>query len=291
MFFNRWIFLGLCLLSVNLRADMVVEGLQYPAWVETAGIRKSLALGVTIASGQQIITGTGGKVWLKMPDHARVKIGPQATLNVGAVDIASSAETEIEGTLQGALEIVQGAFRYTTTELSKFWRRDVSPRLGNTATIGIRGTDLWGQVDGVDQFVVLIEGRITVKPQASPESLTLQSPLQIYRAGTPDIDTVDLQAVQALAPITELDAGTGVMRQGGKYRLNLASFSTAEQARQFAQELDQSGLASSISKVEVQGRVWWRVSVLTLASLQDGRALRDALARQVQVTSAWISQS
>lgn len=290
MFLKRWIFLMLCVLSLSVRADMVVEGLQYPAWVERSGINIALAPGVRIIAGEQVITGTGGKVWLKMPDHARVKVGPEAVMNVGKASVSATDSADVEGTLQAALEVVQGAFRYTTTELSKFWRRDVNVRLGGTATIGIRGTDLWGQVDRVEQFVVLIEGRITVQPQDMPDPLMLQSPLQIYRSGE-GLGQVGMDAVQELARITELDAGTGVMRQGGEYSLNLVSFPALDQARQFSQKLDKTGLANTVSQVTVAGRDWWRVSVEALASMQDAQSLRNKLSALTSISSAWISQS
>ncbi|MDF1629603.1 MAG: SPOR domain-containing protein [Alcanivoracaceae bacterium] len=289
MTFIRWAALVLCGLPSLAVAELVVEGLQYPAWVQKDGTNIALAPGNTVFAGEQIITGAGGKVWLKMPDHARVKVGPEATLNVGLTTVSSAAAQDMEGSLQGALEVVRGAFRYTTTELSKFWRRDVNLQLGNTATIGIRGTDLWGQVDSSNQFVVLIEGRITVQPRDATDAIMLTNPLQIYRAGEQETGSVDMQTVQSLAPITELDAGSGVMRQGGQYSLNLASFSSVDQARLFSQVLDKAGLASTITQVNISDTLWWRVSIVALASLQDARSLRERLSGFRQVSSPWIS--
>ncbi|MCC1495669.1 SPOR domain-containing protein [Alcanivorax sp. 1008] len=286
----RCAILVLCALSSVAVAELVVEGLQYPAWVQKNGTNIALAPGDTIFSGEQIITGAGGKVWLKMPDHARVKVGPEATLNVGLMTVSSTGNEDTENSLQGALEVVRGAFRYTTTELSKLWRRDVNLQLGNTATIGIRGTDLWGQVDSNDQFVVLIEGRITVKPRDITEAITLMNPLQTYRAGRQEAGSVDMQALQSLAPITELDAGSGIMRQGGEYSLNLASFSSSDQAKLFAQVLDKAGLASTTTRVNIADAVWWRVSAVALVSLQDARSLRERLSGFQQVSSPWISK-
>lgn len=281
----------LSLLSTSAFAQLVVEGLQFPVWVERAEQRIPLAPGDVVAEGEQIITGDGGKVWVQMPDKARVKLGPDAALNVSAVNIASTGDAQSADVLDGALDVIKGAFRYTTGELSKLWQRDLRINLGNTATIGIRGTDLWGQVEGDSQFVVLLEGRISVQSQALAQSLTLQNPLEIYRAGASAVDSVGMAAVQALAPITELDNGKGVMRQGGKYQLHLASFSAAPQADGMAARLARAGLATRTTRVSVDGREWFRVSVLSLASLEDARALRARLGDQPGVTSAWISRN
>lgn len=277
------------LVSTSAFAQLVVEGLQFPAWVERAEQRVPLAPGDVIGEGEQIITGDGGKVWVQMPDKARVKLGPDAALNASEVSVTSSVEAQRGDMLEGALDVIRGAFRYTTGDLDNFWRRDLRIALGDTATIGIRGTDLWGQVEGDSQFVVLLEGRISVQSQA--QSLTLQNPLEIYRAGASAVDSVDMAAVQALAPITELDNGKGVMRQGGKYQLNLASFSAARQADAMSARLARAGLATRTTRVSVDGREWFRVSVLSLASLEDARALRARLGDQAGVTSAWISRN
>jgi hypothetical protein len=279
------------LLSTPAFAQLVVEGLQFPVWVERADQRIPLAPGDAVAAGEQIITGDGGKVWVQMPDKARVKLGPEAALNVSAVNVTSTAEAQSTDVLDGALDVIKGAFRYTTGELSKLWQRDLRISLGNTATIGIRGTDLWGQVEGDSQFVVLLEGRISVQPQASAAALTLQNPLEIYRAGASAVDSVDMAAVQALAPITELDSGSGVMRQGGAYQLHLASFSRARHADAMSARLARAGLATRVTQASVDGQDWFRVSVLSLASLEDARALRARLAGQSGVTSAWISRN
>ena len=279
------------LVSTSAFAQLMVEGLQFPAWVERAEQRVPLAPGDVIGEGEQIITGDGGKVWVQMPDKARVKLGPEAELSVGAMNVQSKGDAQSADVLDGALDVIKGAFRYTTGELSKLWQRDLRINLGNTATIGIRGTDLWGQVEGDSQFVVLLEGRISVQPQAMAQALTLQNPLEIYRAGASAVDSVDMAAVQALAPITELDNGKGVMRQGGKYQLNLASFSAARQADAMSVRLARAGLATRTTRVSVDGREWFRVSVLSLASLEDARALRARLGDQAGITSAWISRN
>lgn len=281
----------LSLLSTSAFAQLVVEGLQFPVWVERGNQRIPLAPGDVVAGGEQIITGEGGKVWVQMPDKARVKLGPDAALNVSAVSVTSTAGAQSGDVLDGALDVIKGAFRYTTGELSKLWQRDLRINLGNTATIGIRGTDLWGQVEGDNQFVVLLEGRISVQPQALAEALTLQNPLEIYRSGTSTVDSVDMAAVQALAPITELDNGKGVMRQGGVYQLHLASFSRVRQAEAMSARLARAGLATRVTQVRLEGRDWFRVSVLSLVSLEDARALRARLAEQSGVTSAWISRN
>lgn len=281
----------LCLLSPPAFAQLVVEGLQFPVWVERDDRRIPLAPGDVVADGEQIITGKGGKIWVQMPDTARVKLGPEATLKVGDMSVRTNDNEQSAGVLDGTLEVITGAFRYTTGQLAKRWQRNLRIGLGGTTTIGIRGTDLWGQVDGDNQFVVLLEGRISVQSQAIANALTMQNPLEIYRAGAAAVDTVDMPAVQALAPITELDNGNGVMRQGGAYTLHLASFSNAQQADAMVARLARAGLATRVTPASVTGKDWFRVSVWSLASLADARALRVRLAEQSGVTSAWISRN
>jgi hypothetical protein len=66
-----------------------------------------------------------------------------------------------ERSFRGALDIVAGAFRFTTGKLKKTLPREVAIRVG-TATIGIRGTDIWGKTDKDGDLVALIQGRIEI---------------------------------------------------------------------------------------------------------------------------------
>jgi hypothetical protein len=160
----------------------VVEGVQMPAWAERAvagGIRRiPLAPGMELRAGDEVKTGAGSRVYLKLAEGSLVKLGENASLRI--LEIAP----ERHGLFRAALHVLEGAFRFTTDLLAKERRRDVSIRVA-TVTAGIRGTDLWGKSDREDrQVVCLIEGRIEVGAEGeAPVTMDQERADRLRRAG------------------------------------------------------------------------------------------------------------
>lgn len=295
----------LALSSSAALAGLVAEGLQFPVWLESDGERRALAPGVKMEDGDTVVTGDGGKVWLRMEDGALVKLGEGAELALKrartepaadaqsvstATGSASSEETaESSEFMDAAFDVLKGAFRYTTEKLEQQWRRDVEIGLGLTTTIGIRGTDLWGRVDGENNFVVLLEGRIEVRPADAGTALVMDVPLQIFQAAEGALGAVEMAQVQALAPQTELDNGSGVQTVDGPFALNLASYSEQSQADAARLRASQAGLAASVEPVTVDGEQWYRLVVTGLASFDGARSLGSELQAQFGYSSPWVS--
>ena len=193
--------------------------------------------------------------------------------------------------MEATLDILEGAFRYTSDKLNTAWQRDVRINLGSTATVGIRGTDLWGKVGPEQQFVVLLEGQIELTDRAAGDKVALNTPLQIYQAAEKSVGTVEMAQVQALAPETELDFGAGVQSLQGGFQLNLASFDNEKLARAEAKRVSEQGLAADVNGVRINGDQWFRVSVNRLASLDDARALMSRVKKQFGYQTPWISGS
>lgn len=284
--------LGLLWAPVAVSA-MSAQGLQFPVWLERDGDRVALALGQEIEPGAQVVTGDGGKVWLRMDDGALVKLGESAQLAVKAIRVrpapaVPSASSQSGSFIEAALDVLEGAFRYTTSAIENNWRRDVQLGLGGTATVGIRGTDLWGQVGPQQQFVVLLEGRIEVTP-TDGSAVTLDTPLQIYQAVENAVGDVTMDQVAALAPETELDFGSGVQSEDGAFQLNLASFDQQSAAERALRRARAAGLSTELQSAQVEGRTWYRLVVLHMASLADARALKTRLTQEMGFSSPWVS--
>ncbi|EDY86033.1 sporulation and cell division repeat protein [gamma proteobacterium HTCC5015] len=291
--------------SVSHAADvMSVEAFQYPAWLDSQGQTEPLRPGDAVRIGDNVRTGAGGKVWLTMADGARVKLGENASLSLerGAVEqkpaaapaastpepASAQAQSRPVQFLRGAFNVVEGAFRYTSAKLETVWERQVDIGLGSVATIGIRGTDLWGQVGSDDQFVVLLEGDINVTPADGSAPTNMNKPLEIYKAQNNQKSTVDMAAVQALAPETELDFGTGVISLDGSQRLQLASYTQQRGANALVNRLATEGLAADVESATVNGQTWHRVVVTQLDSYGDARALAQRLPQDDAIGSPWV---
>jgi hypothetical protein len=108
---------------------------------------------------------TGARAYLMLAEGSRVKLGEAARFGL------HTRSMQPQKTFRGALDVIAGAFRFTTGKLKKSVPRDVAIRVG-TATIGIRGTDVWGKTDKDGDLVALLEGkhRITRAGQATEMS-------------------------------------------------------------------------------------------------------------------------
>lgn len=252
----------------------VVEGVQMPAWVERgAGSRVPVAPGMELRSGDRVVTGDNARLLVKTAEGSLVKLGENGTMRFAEVDANRG------GVFRAALDVAQGAFRFTTDALRKGRRRDVSITVA-TVTAGIRGTDLWGKSDRADrQIVCLIEGAIEVAA-AGESPVRLDQPLQFYqrdRGVTAPVALVDPAQLAEWAKETEIAEGAGASKRGGRYRITLASADTQEGALAVYDQLRAAGYAATILPATVEGKRTYLVRLTQLPSRSEAEALAASL--------------
>src|SRR5688572_15961195 len=103
---------------------IVVEGVQMPAWVEHAGGgRNPLAIGMGLSNKDRIYTGAGSRALLRLNDGSLVKLGENGLLALDDLD----QRRQIQNVVTASLDVVSGAFRFTTQALSRFrGQRDIT---------------------------------------------------------------------------------------------------------------------------------------------------------------------
>jgi len=60
----------------------VVEGVQMPAWVERSGRTSPVAPGMALQAGDQVRTGAGSRLLVKLSEGSLVKLGENGTLRI-----------------------------------------------------------------------------------------------------------------------------------------------------------------------------------------------------------------
>ncbi len=275
--------------TAPVRADAgaaTVRLLQAPAWRERGGTREALRYGMALASGDRIVTGEGARVLIRLAEGSLVKLGADAEFALEKL----SAPADPGGLFEGVLDVVRGAFRFTTTLADR--RRDVRARV-RSATIGIRGTDVWGKSEPERDFVVLLEGVISIERDGT--QTTLDVPLSLFMAPRGEaalpVGPVDPDDLGRWAQETEPQAGDGVRESGGSYRLNLASYRRQAGAQALASRLDQAGHAVTTQHAEVDGASWWRVFGDGYLTREDAARAAARLAADFGLASPWISRS
>lgn len=215
-----WLALSLLLSNAIMAApDVQVQSVQMPAWLQRDGLRQPLSVGLQVRNGDQLVTGANARLLLQSADGSSIKLGENATLTLNNL----AQKRDQQPLFTALLSVARGAFRFTTDTLAKLKPREVQINIGK-ATIGIRGTDVWGK-DGEDKGVVcLIEGHIAVVGADKTEFL-MDQPLSFYEMPKAEpakaVAAVDPKQLEKWAMETEIRADLGAPVLGGKWQVIL----------------------------------------------------------------------
>lgn len=256
------------------KASIVVEGVQMPAWVERAGARpEPLAPGMELKPDDRLKTGAGSRLLLRASDGSAIKLGENAVYRLDSLGMRPG------NIFQAAMNVLEGAFRFTTDSVAKKrQRRDVSIRIA-TVTAGVRGTDLWGKSEPEKQIVCLIEGRIEVTPQ-NEASIPMDQPLQFYvreRGQSQPIAAVPAEQLRQWAAETEIEAGRGALRRGGRWKITFGSADSQKAALKLYDEVREAGYPASIMPVAEGEKRSYNVRLAGLTSRVEAEALAARL--------------
>jgi len=263
-------FLGLAS-AAAAASTLTVEGVVSPAWVERGGARMPLAAGMQLSDRDRIVTGPGSRALLRMAEGSAVKLGENAALVVD--NLADKLGADAARLVTASLDVVRGAFRFTTGIFGRHAAgRDVKVRI-STVTAGIRGTDLWGKSDDRRDLVCLIEGTISVS-HAQTGEFTMADPLSFFVAPRNEkplpVAAVDPKQLKEWAEETEIQAGSGGARRGGRYFVTASVSSDQKTALAAYHALRAAGYPAVVRPLKKDdGSLEYRVRVLNLATQKD----------------------
>ncbi len=256
---------------------LTVEGVVSPAWIEHAdGSREPLAVGAPVENGERIETGPGSRVLLRMGEGSAVKLGEDARFAAERLQRESRGGSSL---WSGSLDVLRGAFRYSTALVAGVRaERDLTIRV-NTLVAGIRGTDVWGKAELARDVVVLIEGRITVK--RAGQDVALVEPRSLVAApragGAPPVTRISLDELRGLAEQTEMLAGAGGARLGGRSRVVVITSVDETYARSLHARLRESGYPAQLRMLEAEGSPLYQVFLGQLGGEREARTLAQRL--------------
>jgi len=261
----------------------VVEGVQMPAWIERDGRRLPLIPGMELRPGDQVVTGAGSRIMVKLAEGSLVRLGENGKL----------AFTELSPTRQlfkAALNVLEGAFRFTTDVVAKTRKREVTIRAAQV-TAGVRGTDFWGRARQGNEIVCLIDGEVEVAA-AGEAPVTLREPRQFYRridGKAQTLGVVNEVQIDRWSAEVELQTGKGIARRGGRYSVLLASAAEQSAASAIHDEVENAGYAAEMRPVKQGGKTLYTVSIRQLASRAEAEALAKQLRGKYGITSPKVS--
>ena len=272
--------LCLAVMMDSAAAPAVVRLLQAPAWRVHEGARSALRAGDELTAGDKVVTGNGARLLIDLAEGSTVKLGENAELALAELIVPEQER----GVFKGFLDVVRGAFRFTTTVVGR--QRDIRARIGS-ATIGIRGTDVWGKHEDARDFVVLLEGRISI--ERNGQTVTMDQAQSLYMAPTGQaslpVAAVDPADLGRWAQETEPQAGAGQRDTKGRYRLMLPVAGSEDEARNLLKRLAVAGYGAELAATPFGGRV----SIGGYTNEAEARAGATALAATLGIVRPWLS--
>lgn len=265
-------------------APTVVTGVNMPAWVEREGRTLPLTPSLALQARDTIRTGPGARVRLQLPEGSEIKLGENALFRLDNLNLSDGRDSPFQATL----DVLKGAFRFTTGLIGSERKRQVDVRI-QTITAGIRGTDIWGKSDDEKDLVCLLEGRIGVSREGEPQQ-EMSEALSFYVApkGKPSlpISKVDPDKVKnEWAPQTEPQAGRGLAEPNGRWTLTVARVKTQKGALEWYDRLRLAGYAAKIRSGGGHA-----VRVEQLGSEADATALGERLRTELNTPLAEVKK-
>lgn len=285
--FSLLLLLSCSITSAHADSDIFVQSVIMPAWIQHEGKTKPLSVGMALADGDRLTTGSNARVLLRGADGSDIKLGENAILSLSQLSKQRSDPT----LFTAFLYVAKGAFRFTTAAVAKLRSRDVTIRVAD-ATIGVRGTDVWGK-DGDDKRVVcLIEGKISVSGKDNA-SFTMDQPHTMY-------EMPRKQPAQAVLPVsneklgkwaleTEILPQQGATIANGKWNVTLLTVNDVSKVLYAYNAWRSAGFDVSISPITAANGNIYRLRITHLATRADAKQLALSLKGMLGVEDPTVS--
>lgn len=273
----------------SLAVSAVVETFQMPAWINLDGEKKAMRIGMQIQQQTAVETGDGGKVYIEMEEGSRLKVGPKSAVKVLTLKTKEQTSNNI---FKSVINIVRGAFRFTTNARYKSRKRDITFKV-RAITAGIRGTDIWGKSVPEKDFICLLEGAIKIKKNGEAEQeMNHPATFFVVKRNQPSspIKPVAPKLIKKWSKITDTLKGQGTIIKNGRYHLNLLSFKNPKYTKKWQNRLEQDGFATDIKQIELNGTTWHRLSINLIKSYQDALFLQQKVNQLYEFKSSWINR-
>jgi hypothetical protein len=261
----------------------IIEGVQMPAWVERAGRRVPLIAGMELRAGDQVVTGVGSRLLVKLADGSLVKLGENGQLRFAELNPAREL-------FRAALNVLEGAFRFTTEVVAKNRKREVSIRAAQV-TVGIRGTDVWGRARPSNEIVCLIEGEVEIAAEGETP-VSLNQPLQFYRrtdGKAQPVGKVEQKQIDQWSAEVDLQAGKGAARRGGRFSVILASPDEQKAALALYDQLRDAGYAAELWPLKEGEKLIYNVRIRQFPSRAEANALANQLRGKFGIAEPKVS--
>lgn len=281
-----WTVFGLCAaLTAQAVPNALVETVQAPAWVERAGKRIPLTVGLALENRDRLATGEGARIEVLLADGSAFKLGENSLVTVNALHQGEN------GLFTSGLDLKSGDLRLIAHDYEEApVRRAINVRFGEV-TAAVRGeADLTGSAE-VDRDAVALRDGWAVFSHPQGMATQLDTPLQVFaaaKAQPPEpVVSVDRFQGAAWALKTDLLYDAGTQQKAGRWMLRFGVFDK-EPLLALCDRLIQAGYAAKILPVSVSGNLRYELRLINLVTEREARSLSERLAATLQLPPAAV---
>jgi len=163
MMILRILILMMFCLPALANTTAIVERVQEKAAYQREGRQHPIKQKTELRSGDIITTSRDARLQIRFPDDSFVRLGGSARVDFNRL----IPPAKNKGVLKVVFNVVKGVFRFTSTA-----KADVKINVGNSITVGVRGTDIYTNAQPDQDTVCLIKGKITVQSGKLEVTLT-----------------------------------------------------------------------------------------------------------------------
>jgi hypothetical protein len=245
------------------------EKVQFPAWVERAGVRAGIKAGWAVYTSDRIITGPEGRVELSTAGDGSLKIGGDSEVQMTqAYEFTGSA---VEPSL---FKIKRGSYTFTAPLV-----RSASATSGTVVEIGdeinanVFGGQITGRVDGTESVMGIVDAIVRVSG-AKLNPGTMREPntfLRVPRVGKANPVTGAPSTTMARwLSAAQMVSGRPTLSGNSDWDVSLNSGYNQRQLEDMACRINRRGIPTEIYPVKEPGKLtWYRVVVRRFASKND----------------------
>src|SRR5712691_1488825 len=204
---------------------------------------------------------------------------PSATFIAASKTLSPRMRMRGDNVFEAAMKVAEGAFRFTSDFFARFrGRREVRVTV-RTVAAGIRGTDLWGKSTPDRQILCLIEGKIDVTPPGeSPIGMDQRLSFYVREGGqSQPVAIVLADQLREWAGETETQAGRGVSKRGGKWKLTASPGLAPNRALDLYRDLRNAGYPAEIIPAKVGNKRVYNVRLSNFETRRDAEFVASAL--------------
>lgn len=242
-----------------------VEKVQFPAWVERAGIRAGLKSGWAVYTSDRILTGAEGRVEIATFGDGRLKISGDANVEMTeAYEFTGGVEPSLFQLRRGTIQFtapLRGGANGTTVDV------------GGAINAIVLGGQIVARVDSEEAIMALVDAVVRVSgPKLNPGTMREANTfLRVPRQGRAQgVATAGGDRLARWLSSVQPVKGKPAIAADGQWDVSLNSGYNLRQLEDMACRIQRRGIATEIYPVKEPGKLtWYRVVVRRFQSKGD----------------------